>query len=509
MHRLRPRRRRRRGAPRSVRRATTRHRLPPISAATRRAQAVSRATSFACPAPTLTNEERRSFEVGDSFFTQNWVTAPASTDARDGLGPTFNAQACSSCHVFDGRGAPPDRGADAELGLLLRLSRAGETPTGAPLPTRPTAASSRTARSSASRPRDASTSTTHDDPTAATATARRTAARPTYAHRRPGVRCRSRRRRADLAAPGAADHRHRAARGRPRGDDRRAADPDDADGDGISGRPNRCGTTRARRDRARPLRLEGQRGRRSSSRRRRLPRRHRHHVVAVPRRELPAGADRLRRGAPNGGDARRSTDERLDRVTFYARTLAVPAMRDADDDDGAATGASCSRRARLRGVPHADAARPATTRHRRRWPTRRSIRTPTCCCTTWAGSRRRPARLRATGTRVAHAAAVGHRARRRRQRRRGSCSTTAGPRTLEEAILWHGGEGRNAMETFRDADTRPSGGADRVPGGAMGGLRQPPCAALCSACAVDDSPSRSDVMGCRGERDRRACLSAC
>ncbi|MGH1503487.1 MAG: di-heme oxidoredictase family protein [Acidimicrobiales bacterium] len=92
--------------------------------------------SFGLAAPTLTNTERRTFEVGDSFFTQNWVTAPASTDARDGLGPTMNARACSSCHVLDGRGLPPDLDDEgAELGLLLRLSIPGADPeTGAPLP---------------------------------------------------------------------------------------------------------------------------------------------------------------------------------------------------------------------------------------------------------------------------------------------------------------------------------------------------------------------------------------
>jgi len=92
--------------------------------------------SFGLPAPELTNEQRRTFEVGDSFFTQNWVSAPASTEARDGLGPTFNAQACSSCHLLDGRGAPPDPfGEEARLGLLIRLSIPGMDPvTGAPLP---------------------------------------------------------------------------------------------------------------------------------------------------------------------------------------------------------------------------------------------------------------------------------------------------------------------------------------------------------------------------------------
>ena len=91
--------------------------------------------AFGLPAPKLTNEQRRLFERGDSLFTQNWVTAPASTDARDGLGPTFNAQSCSSCHLRDGRGAPPDpAGEQARLGLLLRLSVPGADPvTGAPV----------------------------------------------------------------------------------------------------------------------------------------------------------------------------------------------------------------------------------------------------------------------------------------------------------------------------------------------------------------------------------------
>ena len=58
--------------------------------------------AFELSARNLSNEERRTFEVGDSFFNQNWVTAPASTTARDGLGPTFNALSCSSCHSHDG-----------------------------------------------------------------------------------------------------------------------------------------------------------------------------------------------------------------------------------------------------------------------------------------------------------------------------------------------------------------------------------------------------------------------
>ena len=51
----------------------------------------------------LTDAERRDFAVGNSFFTQNWVTAPSSTEARDGLGPLLNGQACVlSCSGWEG-----------------------------------------------------------------------------------------------------------------------------------------------------------------------------------------------------------------------------------------------------------------------------------------------------------------------------------------------------------------------------------------------------------------------
>jgi CxxC motif-containing protein (DUF1111 family) len=77
----------------------------------------SNQNAFGNSARNLTDVERRSFEVGDSFFTQNWVTAPSSTEARDGLGPLMNAQSCSSCHLRDGRGTPDGN----EPGLLFRL----------------------------------------------------------------------------------------------------------------------------------------------------------------------------------------------------------------------------------------------------------------------------------------------------------------------------------------------------------------------------------------------------
>jgi CxxC motif-containing protein (DUF1111 family) len=80
------------------------------------------AGAFAQPVPGLEGEQRRTFAVGNSFFNDNWVTAPASAEGRDGLGPLFNAQSCSSCHFRDGRGQPPADPDDPERGLLIRIS---------------------------------------------------------------------------------------------------------------------------------------------------------------------------------------------------------------------------------------------------------------------------------------------------------------------------------------------------------------------------------------------------
>jgi len=84
----------------------------------------SNRNAFSLPNRSLPGSERGEFEVGDSFFTQKWVIAPASTTVRDGLGPLFNAEACASCHVLDGRAAPPDED-DRSPGLLFRLSVPG------------------------------------------------------------------------------------------------------------------------------------------------------------------------------------------------------------------------------------------------------------------------------------------------------------------------------------------------------------------------------------------------
>lgn len=90
--------------------------------------------AFGFQSPGLTGNDELFFFVGNSFFNQSWVSSPASTTARDGIGPTFNAFACSSCHFKDGRGRAPNFPGETSSGLLLRLSIDGVDQFGGPKP---------------------------------------------------------------------------------------------------------------------------------------------------------------------------------------------------------------------------------------------------------------------------------------------------------------------------------------------------------------------------------------
>ncbi|HEV7371265.1 di-heme oxidoredictase family protein [Arenibaculum sp.] len=80
------------------------------------------ADAFSHPAANLDFEERLRFFIGNGFFRRSWVTAPSSTQASDGLGPLYNARSCQGCHLKDGRGHPPEGPEDGAVSMLLRLS---------------------------------------------------------------------------------------------------------------------------------------------------------------------------------------------------------------------------------------------------------------------------------------------------------------------------------------------------------------------------------------------------
>lgn len=88
--------------------------------------------AFALPAPNLTPEALHRHLAGDFDFETPFVTAPAENQA--GLGPRFNNTSCLNCHVNDGRGRP-DRIGTNRSSLLLRVSLPGKNPaTGGPKP---------------------------------------------------------------------------------------------------------------------------------------------------------------------------------------------------------------------------------------------------------------------------------------------------------------------------------------------------------------------------------------
>lgn len=82
-------------------------------------------TAFGHKSPNLTGNEDAMFEGGEFLFDTGWVSAPSTTSDLDGLGPYFNANSCAACHRRDGRGRPPEPG-EAFLGLLIRLSIPGQ-----------------------------------------------------------------------------------------------------------------------------------------------------------------------------------------------------------------------------------------------------------------------------------------------------------------------------------------------------------------------------------------------
>ena len=281
------------------------------------------------------------------LFRKVWVSAPSSTQASDGLGPLFNARACQSCHLKDGRGHPPEGASRRHLDVPAAgaAGRDGRGEGGrcrpqrcSTFPTRSMAGNCRTLPCRACRRRQDG-----DQLRRAAGDARATAR---------SFRCASRAIRVTGLAYGPLDPRTTLS---PRvtppmiglglveqihpADILAHADPDDRDGDGISGKASIVRDTKTRRADARPLRLEGLGAVDPPADGRCLRRRHRHldagSAAALGR--LHRGGSRLPRHAERrAGAARRRSRRRdpiMDLVTFYSQNLAVPARRDIGKPD--------------------------------------------------------------------------------------------------------------------------------------------------------------------------------
>jgi CxxC motif-containing protein (DUF1111 family) len=105
---------------------------PDLGGATTRPIATDKAFSF--PLANLPKDQLRPFFFGNRLFNTNWVQAPGSVKSFDGLGPVFNRVSCAGCHTRDGRGRPPEAPGAPMLSMLIRLSLPGEGRNGGPKP---------------------------------------------------------------------------------------------------------------------------------------------------------------------------------------------------------------------------------------------------------------------------------------------------------------------------------------------------------------------------------------
>lgn len=285
--------------------------------------------AFGQPLPHLTPDQETRFFVGNSFFNRNWVSAPSSTTARDGLGPLFNARSCSACHLHDGRGRPPAPGEDM-LSMLVRLSIPGRDAQQGVVP-EPTYGDQLNGLAVHGVPPEGRVRVDYEEIAGAYGDGEPYSLRKprytfidlNYGAMRPETLLSPRVAPAMVglglleAVPAQALLR--------------LADPDDADGDGVSGRPNRVW------DRARQQTVLGRFGWKANQ-----------PTVAqqvagaflgdigitsslFPDENCPPAALACRQ-ARNGGNPELS-DQLFGHVVFYSRTLAVPARRDVQRPD--------------------------------------------------------------------------------------------------------------------------------------------------------------------------------
>ena len=311
--------------------------------------ALLNANAFSHPSANLTFEGKRDFALGNGLFRKVWVTAPASTRASDGLGPLFNARACQRCHIKDGRGHPPRGPDDHATSMVLRLSVPPRSTGGAlrlaskaPAPAfhpEPTYGSQLQEFAVPGLPAEGRIGVAYEEvPVALNGGERASLRRPVYAvaglgygPMAPDVMLSPR-----VAPPmiglGLLESVHRA-------DVLAGADPDDADGDGVSGRPSVLRAPGA--GGAARLGRFGWKASAATVREQSAKAFSADIGISNPDAPGPWGdcteAQAACRTMPSGVQPRlgdtEAPDPVLDLVSFYASNLAVPARRAVDDPE--------------------------------------------------------------------------------------------------------------------------------------------------------------------------------
>lgn len=77
--------------------------------------------SYLYPGKMLNSKQQLDFWSGFSFFRDPWVAAPSATGNRDGLGPLFNTRSCIACHTAGSRANIDEAGLILPLSLVVRL----------------------------------------------------------------------------------------------------------------------------------------------------------------------------------------------------------------------------------------------------------------------------------------------------------------------------------------------------------------------------------------------------
>jgi CxxC motif-containing protein (DUF1111 family) len=102
--------------------------------------------SFSLPLAGLNADQQAHFSYGAAIFRQRWFATAEGDKGNEGgeenegnssfigLGPTFDAPSCAACHVRAGRGRPPLRQGEMLSSLLIRISNPGADEHGAPRP---------------------------------------------------------------------------------------------------------------------------------------------------------------------------------------------------------------------------------------------------------------------------------------------------------------------------------------------------------------------------------------
>lgn len=196
--------------------------------------------AFYQPLAGLSAAARTTYFAGQALFEMSWIVSAnpsGSTIDRVGLGPTFNAVACQACHAKNGRGAPPLLNGAPLVSALLRISVEGTSDVGGPKP-HPVYGDQVQPTGIAGVPGEGSVSVTYTtkgstyaDGTPYELLEPHVVFAPNLGDPGPGLRT-SMRGAAMTIGMGLLE-------AIPESDVLAHADPDDLDGDGISGRPNR------------------------------------------------------------------------------------------------------------------------------------------------------------------------------------------------------------------------------------------------------------------------------